>query len=61
MIWLEWARMAALVVAASATGLAMLIGLFWLLTSPLGNGPQRIVDIENRGRTRIRLPDGRIR
>ena len=61
MIWLEWARMAALVVAASATGLALLIGLFWLLTSPLGNGPQRIVDIENRGRTRIRLPDGRIR
>jgi hypothetical protein len=61
MTWLDWARIICLLVAVCSIALAVFLGIFYLLTSPLGNGPERIVDIDNRGRTRIRMPDGRIR
>jgi len=59
---LDWVRIAAIFVAFSATSLAAILGAFWYCTEPLGpRGPERIVDVRNRGLTRIRMPDGTIR
>jgi hypothetical protein len=58
---LDWIRIAAILMAACATILAGLIGVVWLCTKQLGKGPERIVDVDNRGHTRIRMPDGSIR
>jgi len=58
---LDWARIAAIFVAFSATSLAAILGAFWYCTEPMGRGPKRIVDIHNRGLTRIEMPDGSIR
>jgi len=59
--WLDWLDIAALLVAVNAVGTAAIIGIFWFLSKPIGRGPERIVDIHNRGRTRIRMPDGTIK
>jgi hypothetical protein len=61
MTWLDWLRVVALAVAFIGIFVAALAGLFLLLSKPLGEGPERIVDIENRGETRIRMPDGTIK
>jgi hypothetical protein len=61
MTWLDWAAIVGIFLAIIGTVLAALIGLVWICTKPLGEGPERIVDVENRGHTRIRMPDGSIR
>jgi len=58
---LDWVRIAAIFVAFSATSLAAILAAFWYCTEPMGRGPERIVDIRNRGLTRIRMPDGTIK
>jgi len=58
---LDWVRIAAIFVVFSATSLAAMLGVLWWLTEPLGRGPERIVDVRNRGLTRIRMPDGTIK
>ena len=59
---LDWVRIAAIFVAFSATSLAAMLGVLWYCTEPLGpRGPERIVDVRNRGLTRIRMPDGTIK
>jgi len=61
MTWVDWVKIVAVVVAINVIFLTALVGLFWLWSRPLGRGPERIVDVENRGRTRIRMPDGTIK
>jgi len=61
MTWLDWLKVAAVLIAYGATVCAAAIGLFWLCTEPMGRGPERIVDVKNRGLTRIRMPDGTIK
>ena len=59
--WLDWVKIAAVLVAYGASVTIAAIGMFWWLTEPLGRGPKRIVDVRNRGLTRIRMPDGTIK
>jgi hypothetical protein len=59
--WLDWLRLGALFLAFGGIGASILIGFFWLCSKPLGSGPERIVDVKNRGHTKIRMPDGTIR
>jgi cytochrome bd-type quinol oxidase subunit 2 len=61
MTWLDLLRVIALFVGVGGAIMAVLIGAVWMLTKPLGEGPKRLVDIENRGRTRILMPDGTIK
>ena len=61
MTWLDWLKILAFMLAIAMIVLAILVGLFWLSSKPLGRGPERIVDVKNRGMTRIRMPDGTIR
>ena len=60
-MWLDLLRIIAVCVAIIATILAGMIGIVWFCSKPLGRGPERIVDVKNRGRTRIRMPDGTIK
>jgi hypothetical protein len=59
--FVEWTQILAVLFVLGMGVIAMLLAIGWLITRPLGNGPERIVDIENRGHTRIRMPDGTIK
>jgi len=61
MTWLDWLKILAFMLAISVIVMAILVGLFWLSSKPVRRGPERIVDVKNRGMTRIRMPDGTIR
>jgi hypothetical protein len=59
--FIEWVEISAFLLTIGVIPVAALVGIIWLMSKPLGSGPQRIVDVENRGHTRIRMPDGTIR
>jgi len=59
--WFDWMRVIAVLLVIGAVIVMALAALIWLCTAPLGSGPERIVDVENRGHTRIRMPDGTIK
>jgi hypothetical protein len=61
MTWLDWLQIAGLFFALCGVSFAALIAFIWLLSEPIGGGPERIVDVENRGNTKIRMPDGSIK
>ena len=45
----------------SLAALAAICAIVWFCFKPQDRGPRRIVDIDNRGHTRIVMPDGSIR
>jgi len=61
MTWVDWLKIAVLLFAISVLLTTAVVGLFWLCTEPMGHGPKRLVDIHNRGLTRIQMPDGTIK
>jgi hypothetical protein len=61
MSWIGWLQIAALFIAGCALVIAALLGFLWLLSKPLGDGPDRVVDVENRGHTVFVTRDGKIK
>jgi hypothetical protein len=59
--WIELLLIGAIFVTLCAACIALFAWILWAMTKPLGDGPERIVDIENRGNTKIRMPDGTIK
>jgi hypothetical protein len=60
--WFDWLRIAAFFLAVVGLAVAAIIGFMWFLSEPMGTDqPERIVDVDNRGHTHIRMPDGSIR
>lgn len=61
MTWVDWLKVAALAFGAVVAVLAALVCALCAGFKQLGEGPERIVDVDNRGQTRIRMPDGSIK
>jgi hypothetical protein len=59
--WVDWLKLAAVFLAAGTIGMLAVAAMFWLFSRPIRRGPERIVDVRNRGHTRIRMPDGTIK
>jgi hypothetical protein len=58
---LDWLAVFALFFAVSFVGFLALCAIVWFSFKPQDRGPRRIVDVHNRGHTRIVMPDGSIK
>jgi hypothetical protein len=58
---LDWLAIFGIFFAGSLVGLIAICAIVWFSFKPQVQGPRRIVDIHNRGRTRIMMPDGSIK
>jgi hypothetical protein len=58
---LDWLIVFGIVFAGSLAGLLAMCAIVWVCFKPEERGPRRIVDINNRGHTRIMMPDGSIK
>jgi hypothetical protein len=58
---LDWLAIFGIFFAVSFVSLLAICGLVWVCFKPQERGPRRIVDIHNRGHTRIMMPDGSIK
>jgi len=63
MLWTDWLKLGALLLALAVLMTTAAVALLWLCTAPAAQRgqPQRMVDIHNRGRTRLLMPDGTIK
>ena len=58
---LDWLIIFGIFFVVSLGALGAIVTILWFCFKPQDRGPRRIVDIENRGHTRIVMPDGSIR
>lgn len=58
---LDWLILFGIFFVVSLAALSAMCAILWFCFKPQDRGPRRIVDIENRGHTRIVMPDGSIR
>jgi hypothetical protein len=58
---MDWLVIFGIFFVVSLAALAGMCAILWFCFKPQDRGPRRIVDIENRGHTRIVMPDGSIR
>jgi hypothetical protein len=58
---LNWLLLFGIFFVVSLVALLGLCAILWFSFKPQDRGPRRIVDVENRGRTRIVMPDGSIK
>ncbi len=58
---LNWLLLFGIFFVVSLVALLALCAILWFSFKPQDRGPRRIVDVENRGRTRIVMPDGSIK
>lgn len=61
MTWLELFYIGVIFFVLIVICMVVIASALWAMSKPLGKGPERIVDIHNRGQTRIRMPDGTIK
>jgi hypothetical protein len=62
MTWVDWFKIGVFLFAVCVLLSAAVVGVFWLCLKPMGGAqPQRMVDVHNRGRTRLLMPDGTIK
>ena len=58
---LNWLAIFAIFFFVSFVSLLGICAIVWVCFKPVERGPRRIVDIHNRGHTRIMMPDGSIK
>ena len=59
-LW-NWLAIFGIFFAVSVVCLVAMCAIVWFSFKPQNRGPRRIVDVHNRGRTRIVMPDGSIK
>jgi len=58
---LDWLLLFGVFFTVSLAALLAMCAIVWFCSKPLDQGPRRIVDVDNRGHTRILMPDGTIK
>ena len=57
----DWLIIFGISFAVSFAVLLAVCAIVWVCSKPPPRGPRRIVDVHNRGHTRIMMPDGTIK
>jgi hypothetical protein len=58
---LDWLEIFGICFLISFVGILAFGAILWFSFKPQERGPRRIVDVRNRGHTRIMMPDGSIK